>query len=279
VLTWAIARARDGWILLRIDDLDSSRRRPEYLEDIFRTIEWLGIDYDLGPEGPTDFLRFYSQQLRRPHYYKAIEQLKEQGYLYACTCSRKDIRLAGTNGNYPGTCLNKALPFDHPKTAWRVKVPKAEAVLIPEWKKGKEEFLLGEAMGDFVIRQKNKAPAYQIASLVDDELWAINFIVRGADLQPSTAAQLHLAQLLKYPNFRATSFWHHDLITGKDGQKLSKSAGADALKSWREAGRGPEAIISMAATWLGMEQDSVTTTDELVRRLRTVERGDSATWR
>lgn len=268
VLTWAIARARDGWILLRIDDLDASRRRPEYLEDIFRTIEWLGIDYDLGPEGPTDFLRFYSQQLRLPHYHKAIAQLKEKGMLYACTCSRKEIRRNSSDGNYPGTCLKKNKDFEAARTAWRIQVPKNEEVLIPEWKKGRIPISLDQEMGDFVLRQKNKAPAYQVASLVDDELWAINFIVRGADLRPSTAAQLFLAQSLDYPNFKNAIFWHHGLITGSDGQKLSKSAGADALKSWREAKKEPTSIIKMAARWLGIEDDQVRTAEELVKRLK-----------
>ncbi len=268
VLTWAIARARDGWILLRIDDLDSSRRRPEYLEDIFRTIEWLGLDYDLGPEGPTDFLRSYSQQLRLPHYHKAIDQLKEQGHLYACTCSRKDIRLASPDGNYPGTCRKKNQDFDAVRTAWRVQVPKKEEILIPEWKSEKKTIALGREMGDFVVRQKNRAPAYQIASLVDDELWEINFIVRGADLLPSSAAQLYLAQLLNYPHFKRTTFWHHGLITGSDGQKLSKSAGADALKSWREADKTPESIINTAAQWLGVKGSQVRTAKELVQLLR-----------
>ena len=268
VVTWALARANEGWVLLRIDDLDANRRRPEYLEDIFRTIEWLGIDYDEGPEGPADFLRLYSQQLRLSHYQKALQYLKEKGHLFACTCSRKNIRLQSANGNYPGICLGKNKDFGAPKTAWRIKMAQAQEILIPEWKRGKVPVDLGEKMGNFVVRRKNRAPAYQIASLADDELWNINFIVRGMDLLSSTAAQLHLAQLLNYPNFKKTTFWHHSLITGEDGQKLSKSAGADALKSWREAGKAPDSIFQTAAGWLGINEKSIATAPDLMHALK-----------
>ncbi|PHN08096.1 tRNA glutamyl-Q synthetase [Flavilitoribacter nigricans DSM 23189 = NBRC 102662] len=268
VVTWAIARAREGQILLRIDDLDAGRRRPEYLEDIFRTIEWLDIDFDEGPEGPDDFLAQYSQQLRLPQYHEALRQLKEQGHLYACTCSRKEIRQLSTNGNYPGTCLKQGKDFDAPRTAWRVKVGPTREVTIPGWKRGIESIDLGREMGDFVVRQKNRAPAYQIASLVDDEHWKINFIVRGLDLLPSTGAQLYLADLLGYEQFTQATFWHHDLITGEDGQKLSKSAGADALKTWREAGKTPGDIFQIAADWLGVTEGSIRTSAELLAAVK-----------
>lgn len=268
VLTWAIARTQKGWILLRIDDLDQARRRPEYLEDIFRTIDWLGIDYDEGPSGPDDFLATYTQQLRLSKYHQVIDRLKEMGQLYACTCSRKDIRLQSQDGNYPGTCRDKQLNFDAPRTAWRVKVFQNQEIAIPDWKGPNGSLDLAKEMGDFVILQKNGAPAYQIASLVDDERWRINFIVRGADLRPSTAAQLLLAQLLDYQTFIQASFWHHGLITGSDGRKLSKSEGADALKSRREAGEDPSSIVKMAAEWLGMGAKNIGTSGELLAALR-----------
>lgn len=267
VVTWALARAQSGWILLRIDDLDASRRRPEYLEDIFRTIDWLGIDYDQGPTGPTDFLHTYSQQLRLDLYGQAIEQLRAQDHLYACTCSRKEIQAASMDGNYPGTCREKNLDFQRPKTAWRVKVPAGTSVRIPALLQENIPIALSTEMGDFVIRQKNGAPAYQVASLVEDDHWKINFIVRGEDLRPSTAAQLYLAKLLGLSGFQAATFWHHGLIKSADGQKLSKSAGADALKSWREAGKDPADIFELAARWLGIESGPVRTAEALAERM------------
>lgn len=268
VLTWALARAQQGWILLRIDDLDAARRRPEYLEDIFRTIAWLGIDFDEGPQGPEEFLRSYSQQFRLPLYREALQQLRESGHLYACTCSRKDIRMRSEDGTYPGTCSDLKKDFEAPKTAWRVQVAKEEEIRFQEWNKGNEQFALGANMGDFVVRRKNQVPAYQVASLVDDQHWAINFLVRGADLRSSTAAQLYLARLLSYSDFETATFWHHELVTGSDGRKLSKSLGADAIKNWRAAGKSPVFIFKIAAGWLGLPEEQITSIHELVNALK-----------
>ncbi|MCB0633004.1 MAG: hypothetical protein KDD15_24870 [Lewinella sp.] len=255
VATWALARARQGWILLRIDDLDATRRRPEYLEDIFETLEWLGLDYDDGPSGPDDFLQNYSQQLRLPYYQKALEALLQTGDVYGCTCSRKQIQAAGTDGHYPGTCRLLARDLHAPKTAWRVSVTGQTEVCFTEWRSGKYCLDPGREMGDFVIRQKNGAPAYQIASLVDDRHWEINFVVRGEDLRASTAAQMYLANRMEFTGFQQATFWHHGLITDPAGRKLSKSEGAAAMKSWREENRSPLEVFSMAAQWLGVVEE------------------------
>lgn len=264
VVTWALARAQAGWILLRIDDLDTGRRRPEYLEDIFQTLDWLGIDYDEGPEGPDEFLRSYSQQLRLPLYREALNTLRIQGDLYACTCSRKQIRAVSADGRYPGTCKGLSKAYDAPGTAWRVGVPAGKVVEFAERKYGLRAISLDETMGDFVVRQKNGKPAYQIASLVDDVQWKINFVVRGEDLLPSTAAQLYLAELRDYSTFGSVTFWHHGLITGADGQKLSKSQGADAVKHWRTAGQPADPIFQAAAHWLGIREGPVGNAGDLL---------------
>lgn len=251
VATWALARAQSGWVLLRIDDLDDARRRPEYLEDIFRTLDWLGIDYDAGPSGPDDFLQHYSQHLRLPLYHEALAQLKDKGLLYACVCSRREIQQLSADGRYPGTCSDLDHDFTKPETAWRIKLPRTAEICFEEWNKGQACVDLQTEMGDFVVKQKNELPAYQIASLADDRYWQINFIVRGEDLRSSTAAQMYLARQLNYHNFQNTIFWHHGLITDASGRKLSKSEGADAIKSWREAGKSPAELFRMAADWLG----------------------------
>lgn len=255
VATWALARARGGWVLLRIDDLDASRCRPEYLEDIFETLDWLGLDYDAGPSGPDDFLKNYSQQLRLSAYREAIERLKEMGQLYACTCSRKQIQAASTDGNYPGTCRQLRRDFNAARTAWRVLVPEQTEVCFSDRQSGKCCADLSREMGDFVVRQKNGAPAYQIASLVDDVDWKINFIVRGQDLPASTAAQIYLAKHLGFSSFQNATFWHHGLITDPDGRKLSKSEGAAAMKSRREEKRDPGEVFRIAAQWLGVKEE------------------------
>lgn len=268
VLTWALTRAAGGEVLLRIDDLDKARRRREYLEDVFETLEWLGLDYDIGPGGPDDFLKNYSQHTRLDLYREALERLRESGCLYACTCSRRQIREASPSGIYPLTCRELRLPFEAERTAWRVSVPAGKAVTFREWQRGEREINLAETMGDFVVRQKNKMPAYQIASLVDDLHYDINFIVRGEDLLDSTAAQIYLAELLGEDAFLQTLFWHHGLLTDESGGKLSKTKGAGSLRAWREAGKSPLSLYRRAGSWLGLAAEEIGSLENLVDRVK-----------
>ena len=127
---------------------------------------------------------------------------------------------------------------------------------------------LKQVMGDFVVRQKNGAPAYQIASLLDDVHWNINFIVRGNDLINSSAAQMYLANTLAHSSFEQAIFWHHELIAGDDGQKLSKSKGDTAVKTWREQGKAPAPIFKNAAKWLQVEEAEVFDAQSLVSVLQ-----------
>jgi len=250
LLTWALARAKEGKLLLRIDDLDQGRYRREYVEDIFRTLEWLGIECDEGPSDVAGLETNYSQLTRLDAYREALLQLRQEGYLYACDCTRKRIREISLDGRYPGSCRERALPFEQEPIAWRVRLAKQGRVGFREWRNGRREYALEEWIDDFVVRQKNGMPAYQLASLIDDEYFGINLVVRGEDLLPSTIAQQHLARLLDISLFQATTFWHHPLLTAPDGTKLSKSSGAGALKAWREAGRKPQELHQLAARWI-----------------------------
>jgi len=268
VLTWALARAAGGEVLLRIDDLDKARRRREYLEDVFETLDWLGLDYDTGPGGPDDFLKNYSQHTRLDLYRAVLERLRESGYLYACTCSRRQIREASPSGIYPLTCRKLRLPFEAERTAWRVSVPAGKKVTFREWQSGEREINLAEAMGDFVVRQKNKMPAYQIASLVDDLQYGINFIVRGEDLLDSTAAQIYLAELLGEDAFLRSLFWHHGLLTDESGGKLSKTKGAGSLRGWRETGKSPQSLYRQAGSWLGLAEQEIGSLEDLVEQVK-----------
>lgn len=253
LVTWALVRANKGKLWLRIDDLDRSRFRQEYLEDIFHTIDWLGIDYDHGPSGPDDFLRTHSQQHRIPYYQDALNQLWTQGDLYACTCTRSAIQTASKNGLYPGTCRDLSLPGDHPQSAWRIRIAADEAVSLKSWKRGAVVVHPAQSVGDAVLRRKDGLPAYQIASVIDDVAQGVNFIVRGEDLWGSSGIQLLLAARLGLPAFQETLFWHHGLLKDASGNKLSKSKGAIAIKSWREAGHSPVELYRMAGAWLGIE--------------------------
>ncbi len=219
VLTWLLTRqvvpGRAGGVLhLRIDDLDRARLRPVYLDNIFRVINLLGLDYDHGPTGPDDFLRHYSQLLHLPEYNRVLRRLAQQpGLVQASQRSR-------TGGP------EAPVPLDTPGAAWRVRVPAATNMPFADAWQGSTNVPLGALMPDFVIRKKDGVAAYQVASVVDDLRLGTTLMVRGLDLQPSTAAQLWLAsQLSETAAFNAShiQFFHHPLLTNAAGQKLSKS--------------------------------------------------------
>ena len=213
VLTWLLVRRAGGTLHLRIDDLDRARLRRPYLENIFRVIDWLGIDYDLGPAGPDDFLRHYSQLLHLPAYNAVLRRLAQRpGLLYATRRSR--------------TSPAEPVPFDTPGAAWRARVPPTFYVAGPA---AAAQVPLAAVMPDFIVRKKDGVAAYQVASVVDDLRLGTTLIVRGLDLQPSTAAQLWLAEQLPETqafNPRRIRFDHHPLLTDLNGHKLSKSTQA-----------------------------------------------------
>jgi glutamyl/glutaminyl-tRNA synthetase len=264
VLTWLLTRIQKGTILLRIDDLDQARMREPFVEDIFRTLDWLELDYDSGPTGPEDFHANWSQLLRLQQYEEVLGQLSgTQNLIFACECSRSQL----TEGVYPGTCLSKNIPLNTEGVAWRIKTN--ARVDFNDLMAGKQVFNLESDLGTVVIRSRNSTPAYRIASLSDDLYFGINFIVRGQDLLPTTASQLYLGSLLKTQAFSNSKFLHHPLVKDPRTGKLSKSAGAGSLKTLRESGAGPEFIYAIVAGWLGMEtvphNSSLDSLDALVR--------------
>ncbi|MEL7147328.1 MAG: glutamate--tRNA ligase family protein [Bacteroidota bacterium] len=152
IITWAIARSQGGKIVLRIDDLDKERYRPNYVADIFRTLEWLGIDYDEGPTSVADFEQNWSQHQRLDHYHQALIQLKEADHLFPCQWSRKQIQALSTDGRYPYHQRPQDLSFNDPQTAWRVVAPHPAAqVSLQDWQKGKQDISLAP-IDTFVVK-------------------------------------------------------------------------------------------------------------------------------
>ena len=253
LVTWALVRASGGTLHLRIDDLDGPRFKEEVLEDIFFSLDWLGIDWDSGPSGPTEFHSAFSLAHRFAHYREVLAGwARNSDALFACDCSRRAIRETSTSGRYPGTCRTRNLPLETGKTAMRVKVPLDAKVRV----EGCAVDLAAE-LGDFVLWRKDGLPAYQLASLIEDAEMGIDFIVRGADLRVSTAAQLFLARRFGVDGFLSCTFLHHDLLLDENGGKLSKSRGAASLKLLREAGGSPLGILERAADFLGLPEGSV----------------------
>jgi len=265
VLTWLLTRSRGGTLRLRIDDLDAGRVRSEYLTDIFDTLNWLRLDYDAGPRNREDFCQHYSQLLRLLDYQELLERLREGGWLYACVCSRSQIDSISSNGLYPGTCRNHAIPFDTPNASWRIRVPAGTGVEIREVNGRRYEIQLDEVMGDFVVRRRDGLPSYQIASLADDLRYGCNCIVRGTDLIPSTAAQLYLARCLSKVSFHQTIFYHHPLQMDAQGNKLSKSAGAASLRMLRQEKGSPQEIYQRVAEALGIASSKPETAQQLLQ--------------
>lgn len=246
-LTAALARKANAKILLRIDDLDQQRATDAYLQDIFDTLHFLEIPWQEGPEDAGEFKKKYSQVHRLPLYNEALQQLREGGHVFACTCSRADLLRHSPEGVYPGTCLNKGISPDEKDASWRLRTSAVQELQVKTWQGKPIKTVLPASMQYFVVRKKDGFPAYQLASLIDDLHYAINLVVRGEDLWPSTLAQHYLATLLGQQVFLNAHFYHHSLLLGPDDQKLSKSAGATSIQYLRKQGKTAADIYSMIA--------------------------------
>ncbi len=246
-LNWLAARLQPGAkLLLRIDDLDADRKRPEYVTNIFDSLHWLGLNWDEGPKDADDFEQNWSQVRRLPLYVKALEQVQDNNLVFACAKSRRD--LVPFDGKYPPEFRNQNLSLNAPNVAWRAFTP-------PEF-----------SLPNFIVRRKDGVPAYQLASIVDDLHFQVSHVIRGADLISSTLAQQWLAQQLGWADFQKIHFLHHPLIMDERGEKLSKSAGSGALRSL-SAETGPESIFKQVATLLNISPEGIPTANDLLKAL------------
>lgn len=220
LVTWAFGRARGGEVLLRIDDADPNMVHPDGIVDIVDTLAWLGITVDR---------QLPSQQTRYARYQAVIDELQRGEHLYACDCTRSQIRTASATGEYPGTCRERGLPRTTPEASLRCR--------------------LNASVADPIVRGKNGIPAYHIASLCDDVDAGVTHIIRGADLESASEVQRHVAGLApSLEAFRDIEIIHHPLILGQDGQKLSKSVQSTALRTLREGGLERSRVVETAIT-------------------------------
>ena len=240
----ALLAARYGTgLLLRIDDLDRARFRPEYLADVFEVLDWLGIHPTEGPRDPADFEAHWSQEYRLPLYRAALDHLRrtwltsgppspdDATQLFACPCSRKDL----TDGVHAYDCPTAGISLDQEGVAWRINT---------------RGLPLHDLMPDFAVRKKDGRPSYQLACTVDDMHYGITHCARGEDLRASTAAQSLVSDLLGYPALgQRICFVHHSLIE-EGGHKLSKSSGQNSRSGQLQATTSPEAIFKLAETFL-----------------------------
>lgn len=247
LLAWLDARARAGSFVLRVEDLDPQRSKPEHERHQLADLRWLGLDWDEGPDvgGPQGP---YRQSQRGELYQAALERLDT----YRCVCTRKELRESslaphGAEPIYPGTCRARTIAPDEPASLrWRVPAGELE---FTDRLLGPRRQDVAREVGDFVLRRSDGAWAYQLAVVVDDAAMAIGSIVRGADLLDSTARQILLARTLGLPS---PTYAHVPLIVGADGEKLSKRHGAPELGWLRARKVDPRRVVALLARSCGL---------------------------
>ncbi len=234
---WGLARALTGRVLLRIEDHDRERCRPEFERGILDDLDWLGFAPDIHPTSEFRAGRCGGRQSDRDaHYRAAVETLRTAGLIYACDCSRKEIAKAGDGSSgelrYTGRCRDRGLPLEE-GLGWRVRLDPGVERFV-DARLGPQEQEPSEQCGDMLIRDRRGNWTYQFAVTVDDWLQGIDLVVRGEDLLPSTGRQIRLARLLG--RTEPPVFLHHGLLMKSPTQKLSKSDGDTGVREMRERG-------------------------------------------
>ena len=255
LLSWLSARSRGGRWLLRIEDLDPGRSRQAYADLLMDDLEWLGLTWDGEP--------VYQSQ-RSDIYNDYFLKLQRQGLTYPCYCTRADLLATQapheSDGRvvYPGTCRQR--PAQDGPAAVRLMVPD-ETVTFTDGHYGTQSVNLARQVGDFIIRRRDGAWAYQLAVVVDDALMGVTEVVRGRDLLLSSPQQIFVARLL---GLSSPVFAHFPLLCNTSGQRLSKrdrSLDMEALRSQHQ----PADIIGMLARVAGLTSESgPLTPDELL---------------
>lgn len=236
LITTALAKKHQAKILLRIDDLDRSRVKDAYIDDIFETLHFLDIPWDEGPKDTADFKSKFSQINRLDLYENALNELAEKDACFACVCTRKKIAESGESKGYPGLCKYLHIPLSKKGCCWRYRTSQEKSIPLKIYPNHPAHGIYPVGMKDFVVRKKDGFPAYQLSSILDDVHFGIDFIVRGVDLWDSSLAQIDLASNLQdCHSFQSTVFFHHQLMN--DGEhKMSKSGGSTSIQYLRKNG-------------------------------------------
>lgn len=260
---------RGGILVLRNEDLDRDRCKPEFVTAMYEDLKWFGFQWQEGPDcggscGP------YTQSERRNHYIEAFEKLRAGGFIYPCKCSRRDVERAMQaphHGDeepvYSGTCRGNVelaeataswrpeLSLDRSnanrgmadKVSWRFRVPDGEAISFEDGGVGLQTFSAGKNFGDFIIWRHDDVPSYQLSVVVDDAAMRISEVVRGQDLLMSTARQILLYHALK---LKVPAFHHCALMTDEKGIRLAKRHDSLSLRALGREGRTAESLRAMA---------------------------------
>jgi len=268
LIAWWSVRSRSGRIVMRLEDLDESRARPEMADAALEDLEWLGLDWDGVPLLQSSGLERLGSN---------VEKLLASSSAYACTCSRADIRSAASAPQagdveirYPGTCRGRYSSVEH---ATRVSgraasvrfVTPAGPVDVEDAFAGHHRYEPELEVGDFMIARRDGLPAYQLAVVVDDAHQGVTEVVRGDDLLPSTARQLLLQRALGLPHPR----WIHvPLVGDHEGRRFAKRRDDLSLGELRARGVDPRAVVSWAAGESGMSVPDRVTAREAIAAFR-----------
>jgi len=233
--------------VLRDEDLDPHRSRPEYATAMLDDLRWLGIRWDEGPDVGGPFGP-YRQSERRDYYLRAWRDLRERGLLYPCSCSRRDLaeaaqapHEASDEGVYTGRCRERTSAATDPAgTTWRFRVPDGRAIDFNDGSAGEQSYIAGRDFGDFVVWRRDDVPAYQLAVVADDVAMEVTEVVRGRDVLLSTARQLLLYEALRVT---PPAFFHCPLVTDDTGARLAKRHDALSLRSLRASGATPASVV------------------------------------
>jgi len=267
IYNWAFARAVGGTFILRIDDTDADRSTAENTAQILRSLSWLGIDWDEGPEVGGPYAPYF-QTGRSESYRRALETMKANGTAYPCFCSSEELvakREAARSGDGP-TGYDRTCRGIHSATAaarieagephvWRLAVPDDRGDIFVDDIVRDETVFPASAMDDFVLVRTDGTPTYNFATVVDDADMGITHVIRGDDHLSNTPRQILVFEALGHATPR---FAHLSMIWGADGKKLSKRHGATSVEAFRDEGYLPEAIFNYVAL-LGWSLDGETT--------------------
>jgi glutamyl-tRNA synthetase/glutamyl-Q tRNA(Asp) synthetase len=239
IYVWGIARALGGSVLLRIEDHDRIRSRPQFEAAILEDLDWLGFTADEGRIPPV------RQSARACEYESALAAVRTRYHVYACGCSRKDIG----GERYPGTCRDRRLP-EAAGRGLRVQIETGNETFVDALAGPQVQHPADES-GDLLIRDRDGHWTYHFAVTVDDQRDGVTLVVRGADVLAATGRQLRLARMLG--RVAPPVFLHHPLLYDPAGRKLSKSDAAAGVRELRAARHDAADVIGRAAAAVGLQ--------------------------
>jgi glutamyl-tRNA synthetase/glutamyl-Q tRNA(Asp) synthetase len=278
IYVWGLARAHGAQVLLRIEDHDAERCRPDYERAILDDLDWLGFTPDVFPTSAFRAGPCESRQSERHHHYARVAaDLHARGLIYGCACSRQQIAEAAAPAadgerRYPGTCRSKGIA-PGAGVVWRLRLDAGDEDFT-DLLAGPQTQAPSDQCGDVVVKDRLGNWAYQFVASVDDLLQGIDLIVRGRDLLASTGRQMRIARLAG--RAQSAAFAHHPLIMKTPAQKLSKSDRDTGVSDRRSAGWTSERVIGEAARAIGLASRAELSAREAIELVATGPTGRSS---